>query len=151
MPQLLLPYFPEETSYINRYLGFIKKEGYVYYFNGQMPIFHHAEDDINSFKLFACQLYLNGNATQSEIASAFGIRSQAVKRWVKRYREEGADAFYSPQATRTSTVLTKQKLEEIQGYLDEGMSLSDVSDLSKVKKGTIAKAVQNGKLRKKKR
>lgn len=151
MPQTMLPFFPEETTCINRNVGFIKRDGYVWYFNGQMPIFHHPADDISSFKMFVSQLYLNGNVKQSEIVKAFGVSSRAVKRWVKRYKEKGPEDFYKPRAVRSATVLTPEKLEEIQDYLDSGMALSDISDLLTVKKDTIRKAIQAGRLRKIKR
>lgn len=38
MPQTLLPIFPAEATLINTYVGFQKREGIVYYFNGMMPI-----------------------------------------------------------------------------------------------------------------
>jgi hypothetical protein len=48
MPQMLLPIFPDEIRLINSLIGFEKKNDYVYYFNGQMPIFQHSADDVDS-------------------------------------------------------------------------------------------------------
>lgn len=150
MPQMLLPFFPEDISYINRYIGFVKRDGYVWYFNAQMPMFHHLEEDINSFKMYVAQLYVSGNVKQTEIVKAFGVSPRAVKRWVKRYKDKGLEDFYKPRGVRSATVLTPEKLSEIQDYLDTGMALSDISDLVKVKKDTISKAIQSGRLAKKK-
>ena len=39
MPQLQFPIFPEGVTNITPELAFMKKEGRVTYFNGQMPLF----------------------------------------------------------------------------------------------------------------
>ena len=94
MPQTSLPFFPEDIKLINSQVGFQKRNGIVYYFNGLMPIFQHPEDDLRSFRLFTSQLVVNGNAKQSEIIAAFGVSVISVKRWVKRLREEGLQGFF---------------------------------------------------------
>lgn len=93
MPQTHLPFFPEDITLINTRIGFQKREGIVFYFFGSMPVYQHKENDLLSFRFFTSQIVVNGNATQSEIVRAFGISSISVKRWVKRYREEGLDGF----------------------------------------------------------
>ena len=94
MPQAKLPFYPEDITLINSNVGFLKQQGIVYYYNGSMPIFQHPEDDIRSFRLFTSQLVVNGNAKQVEIVNAFGVSEISVKRWVKRYREEGSQGFF---------------------------------------------------------
>ena len=61
MIQAFLPIFPAETTLINNFLAFQKLDGHVYYFNASMPIFSHAEDDLDSFRMITSQLYINGN------------------------------------------------------------------------------------------
>ncbi len=94
MPQISLPLFSEDITLINSIIGFQKNNGIVYYFNGSMPVYQHPEDDLKSFRLFTSQLVVNGNAKQIEIVKAFGVSAISVKRWVKRYREEGAQGFF---------------------------------------------------------
>lgn len=94
MPQTQLPLFHEDITLINSLVGFQKRNNIVYYFNGSMPIYQHPEDDIKSFRLFTSQLIVNGNAKQVEIVKAFGVSPISAKRWVKRYREEGAQGFF---------------------------------------------------------
>jgi hypothetical protein len=94
MPQTKLPFFPEDIILINSYVGFQKQKGIVYYFQGSMPIYQHDEKDIKSFRLFTSQLVINGNAKQSEIVKAFDVTPISVKRWVKIYREKGAQGFF---------------------------------------------------------
>ena len=94
MPQTRLPFFPEDIELINNYIGVQKKDGVVYYFNGAMPVFQHPENDYSSFRLFTSQLVVNGNVKQVEIVNAFDVSSISVKRWVKKFREEGAESFF---------------------------------------------------------
>lgn len=151
MPQMLFPVFPDEIKLINSLIGFVKKDGYVYYFNGQMPIFHHPIDDINSFKMFLSQLYLCGNASQADIVRAFGISKSSIKRWVKKYNEKGASAFFNKNVQRTPTVLTPEKIAEIQSLLDSEEEVAYISKLTGVKKDTILKAIKKNKLHKPKK
>ena len=94
MPQTRLPFFPEDIELINNYIGVIKKNGTIFYFNGAMPVFQHSENDYASFRLFTTQLVVNGNATQAEIVRAFGVSPSSVKRWVRKYKEKGQEAFF---------------------------------------------------------
>ena len=95
MPQTILPVFTDDITLINNRFGFQRNGDIVYYFQGQFPVYQHPINDIRSFRLFTSQLVINGNATQSEIVKAFGVSAISVKRWVKRYREEGASGFFS--------------------------------------------------------
>lgn len=94
MLQTRLPFFPEEIELINNYIGFQNINGTVYYFNGAMPVFQHPEKDYASFRLFTSQLVVNGNVKQIEIVRAFNVSVISVKRWVKKYREQGAESFF---------------------------------------------------------
>lgn len=147
MPQMHFPFFPNGVSPINSEIGFQKKDGKIFYFCGNMPIFSHNEDDIASFRVFLSQLYINGNATQSEIAKAFGITSINVKRSVKLLREEGPASFYSKRRGRGPTVLIPDVLVEVQKLLDQEIELAEISKKLSLKKNTLKKAIQEGRLR----
>ena len=100
MLQMLLPIFPSETTLINANVAVQQKDGTVYYFNATMPIFIHAVEDTNSFRMFTSQLYINGNCTQAEIVRTFGVSKTTVKRDVKQYREKGPGSFFYQSAFR---------------------------------------------------
>lgn len=106
MIQTSLPIFPSEIKLINSRIGFMKRETKVYYFNGSMPIYSHKVEDYKTFRMYTSQLVVDGNATQMEIVRAFGVSEISVKRWVKKYREEGPEGFYKERATRSASVLT---------------------------------------------
>ena len=148
MPQLQLPVFPDGVTHITAELAFMSEAGRVTYFNGQMPVFTHDEDDVRTFRLITSQFCVNGNARQSEIARAFGVSLISVKRAVKCYREHGPQGFYAPRARRGPAVLTPEVLAGCQALLDEGKALAQVACECNLKRDTLAKAVAAGRLHK---
>jgi hypothetical protein len=86
MPQVQLPLFPAGTTHLNDDLAFECHDGQVTYFNGHLPVFTHAQDDLGAFRLFTSQLVVNGSATQGDIRRAFGVPKVAVQRAVDKYR-----------------------------------------------------------------
>jgi len=94
MPQLVLPIYPEGATQITPELTFEKRDGWVTYFHGLMPVFRHEEDDIQSFRMIASQFCANGNATQAQITKAFGVPAISVKRAVKLYLQKGPSGFF---------------------------------------------------------
>jgi transposase len=90
---------------------------------------------------FTSQIVVNGNATQAEIVKAFGVSSISAKRWVNRYRTEGARGFFFSSRQRTNTVLTAETVSRIQHLYLTGLSLEEISPMVGVKTDTIKKAV----------
>lgn len=93
MPQIVLPIFPQGCTDISRDVGFQKRDGMVCYFNGQLPVFTHAEADIASFRLFTSQLIANGHATQARIAEVSVFRWSRSSGLAKRLRSAEQQGF----------------------------------------------------------
>lgn len=148
MPQIQFPFFPDGVTHITPLLAFSKQDGRVTYFNGNMPVFVHDEQDIDSFRMITAQFCVNGNTKQAEIARAFGVPKISVKRAVKRYREAGPKGFYAPRKGRGPAVLTAPVLEQAQQLLDEGFETPEVADRLGIKCDTLSKAVRAGRLHK---
>ncbi len=148
MAQMHLPFFPDGVEHITSELAFEKKDGQVTYFNGHMPVFIHAEEDIATFRMITAQFCINGNAKQADISRAFGVTLISVKRAVKRYREKGVSGFYEEPKRRGPVVLTAEVLKEAQGRLDEELEISQVAEQLGVKRDTLAKAIHAGRLHK---
>ena len=103
MPQIQLPVFPAASTTITSELAFEQRDGQVFYFNGHLPVFNHAVDDIASFRFFASRLIANGTASEGQTSRAFVVPLITVKRMCKKLREHGAAAFYrSPPSARPS-------------------------------------------------
>ena len=94
MPQLILPIFPQGVTHISEELAFEKRDGWVTYFHGMMPVFRHEEGDTQSFRMITSQFCETGSAKQVEIIKAFGVSPCSVKRAVKLYREKGPAGFF---------------------------------------------------------
>jgi len=147
MPQVQLPLFPAGTTQLNESLAFACRDGQVTYYNGHLPVFSHAQDDLAAFRLFTSQLVVNGSATQGDIRRAFGVPKIAVQRAVDRYRAGGAAAFFVPPKPRPGRKLTPQVLLQVQGFLDQGQSVPAISQATGVLANTIHKAIHCGRLR----
>jgi len=143
-----LPFFPDGVEHINAQSAFEKRDGQVTYFNGNMPVFIHAEDDVATFRMITAQFCINGNATQAEISRAFGVTLISVKRAVKRYRDEGVAGFYQEPKRRGPAVLTAEVLKKAQSLLDEGLETTAVAEQLGIKRDTLAKAILAGRLHK---
>lgn len=146
MPQLQLPFFPEGSTQINAHLAVEKKDGNVTYFNGLMPVFIHAENDLATFRMITSQFCVNGNAKLVEISKTFGVPIGTVKRFTRLYREQGPQGFYQPRKRRGATVLTSSVLKIAQRLFDEGLSVPEVASELGIKKDTLRKAVSAGRL-----
>jgi len=150
MLQMQLPIFPPGLTLINQQVGFQKEDGRIYYFCGQLPVFSHEEDDLASFRFITAQLALSGNVKQVDIAKAFGVPYISVKRSVKRLRERGAQGFFAKPKARSPHVLTPEVVEKAQRLLYNDNPPSVVAKKLKLKANTVNKAIQAGRLRKKK-
>src|ERR1017187_3418092 len=104
MPQVQLPLFSSWTTHLKDDLAFECHDGQVTYFNGHLPVYTHAQDDLGAFRLFTSQLVVNGSATQGDIRRAFGVPKVAVQRAVDKYRAGGAAAFFVPPKARPGPV-----------------------------------------------
>ena len=147
MPQRQLPLFPAGSTHITADIVFEHQDGKVCYFNGLMPVFIHAIDDLATFRLFTSQLVVNGNATQAEISRAFGVPLVTVKRYVKLYRTLGPKGFYAPLRHRSSSKLTPAVCAQAQVLLDEGVSVPEAGRTLKILSTTLHKAIRAGRLR----
>jgi transposase len=149
MPQMQLPIFPAGVTEINRQIAVAKEAGTVYYLHGHMPVFRHAENDVRGFRMFTSQMIVNGTVKPKEIVQAFGVPMVTVKRYVKVFREQGANGFYAVKPRHSSaSVLKGEVLQRAQQLLDEGQGVPEVASELKVLANTLHKAVNAGRLRK---
>ncbi|WP_409215908.1 hypothetical protein [Prosthecobacter sp.] len=148
MPQLQLPIFPDSCSLITPHLGFQRVDDRVVYFNGHLPVFSHACDDLASFRLFTSQLVNNGSVTQAQIARAFGVPLITVKRMCVRLRDEGSAGFFKPRPPTRGHKLTPDLIAQAQAMLDAGAAVPAISSALGVLQTTLHKAITAGRLKK---
>ncbi len=150
MPQVQLPIFPSGSAAINAEIGFECRDGAVFYFNGHLPVFQHAQNDLASFRMFTSQLIERGTVSQGEIARAFTVPLITIKRSCKLLRDQGPRGFFAPPKPREGARLTPALLTQAQALLDEGNSVPVVSERLGVFQTTLHKAISSGRLFKKK-
>ena len=148
MPQLQLPIFPDGVTEINSRIAVQKDASAVWYIHGHLPVFQHAEGDVQSFRMFTSQMIATGTVKSKEIVQTFGVPMITVKRYVKLYRDQGAKGFYDLKPRHSSaSVLKGTALEQAQRLLDEGRSVPAVAGELKVLANTLHKAIRAGRLR----
>ncbi len=151
MPQIQLPVFPVGTTAITGEIGFERQGQQVVYLNGHLAVFTHRVDDLRSFRFFTSQLIANGTVSHGEIARAFGVPLITVKRYSKEFRLHGPDGFFQQRERRRGHRLTPQRLLEVQAWLEEGLSVAEISRRSGLLASTVHKAIAQGRLKKKAR
>ena len=109
MPQRQLPIFPAGVTEINNSIAVQKEAGQVVYIHGHLPVFHHEEEDIGSFRMFTSQMIVNGTVKPKEIVKAFGVPVITVKRYVKVFRDQGAKGFYETKARQSSASASRPR------------------------------------------
>lgn len=148
MPQMQLPIFYDGVNPITNDVGYEKKARTVVYYCGTMPVFSHSVEDMDSFRMIVSQLYVNGTVRQANITRAFHIQPLALKRWVKRYRAQGARAFFqSRKGGSKPKVLTAEVRERVQSRLDQGQTLSEISAELGLNYDVLRKAIADGRLK----
>lgn len=143
-----LPVFPAGVTEINSRIAVQQEAGVVWYIHGHLPVFHHDEQDVRSFRMFTSQMIVGGTVKPKEIVKTFGVPMITVKRYVELYRRQGTKGFYEQQPRHSSaSVLKGQVLEQAQRLLDEGGSVPQVAAELKVLANTVHKAIRAGRLR----
>jgi transposase len=148
MAQVQQPVFPAGVTEINPGIAVQKEAGTVWYIHGHLPVFQHAEGDVQSFRMFTSQMIAGGTVKPGEIVKTFGVPMITVKRYVKLYRDHGIRGFYEAKPRHSSaSVLKGEVLEQAQRLLDEGRSVPEVAEELKVMANTLHKAIRAGRLR----
>ena len=147
MPQIQLPIFPPGMTLITPEVGVECREGKVTYFVGCLPVFHHDEDDVRTFRMITSQMVVGGYVRQVDIVRAFGVPAVSVKRAVKRYRDEGPAGFYAPRKGRGPAVLTPKVVEKLEDLMDKGRPMAEAARELGLLPNTVAKAIRSGRVR----
>lgn len=149
MQQLLLPIIPHGTTLINGQVSVDNRDDEWFYFLGGIPIYSHQADNKKLFRLHTSQLINSGACRSIDIIRTFGVSKSNVMRSLRQLREQGADSFFEPRASRQgSTVLTPEVLQQAQQYLDQGMTPKAAANELAIKTDTLRKAISDGRLKK---
>jgi hypothetical protein len=148
IPQALLPLIADGATRISDVISVVREKGQWTYFCGVQPVFQHAENDCRSFSMFTAQLICQGACRQVDLVRAFGVSKNSVIRSVAKYRAGDVNAFYAPRATRGASVMTPEVTAQAQQLLGTGRSPTEVAEQLGLKRDTLRKAIQQGRLTK---
>jgi biotin operon repressor len=150
--QLQMPFFPEQTKYINSTLGIFERDGFVYYLHNGSPIYCHAIEDRNGYRFIVGNLIHNKLCTISEFHESLGEARKNIERYAKTFREKGAEYFFRRKETRGQCYKMTDELKvEIQAMLDEGTSQYRISKDFDISESAIRYHLKNGNLTLKKK
>lgn len=145
--QLHLPLFPAEGERLGDQCSVVERDGTVWYFHYDMPIFSHAVDDRASFRMFTSSLCDQGLCKQVEIERVFCVSAISVKRAVKQFREKGVKSFFvKNKPKRKPRVFNDQTCAEVQALLDDGLSPREIEERIGIKADTTRRVIQSGRL-----
>ena len=145
--QTILPLVPAGATPINEILSVWRDEERWTYFIGSHPVYSHGAADLRMFRLTVAQLIDTGNCRACDIIKTFGVSKSSVDRAVRRYRGEGAEAFFKHRSRRgTGTIMTSEVLERAQRMLNAYDSRRTVADELDVPYATLVKAIQDQRL-----
>jgi transposase len=141
-----LPLIADGATRISDLISVTRENDQWTYFCGAQPVFHHAEKDLHSFRMFTAQLICQGACRQVEIVRAFGVSKNSIIRSVNKYRAGGVKAFYTPRVPRRASVMTPEVRAQAQQFLGMGWSRREVAERLNLKLDTLRKAIQQGRL-----
>jgi len=125
----------------------VERDGVVWYFHYDMPVFSHAASDVASFRMFTSSLCDKGQCKLVEVERAFGVTAISVKRALKQYRSAGPQSFFvSKRRSVVPRVLKGEMLASVQSLLDAGHPPRAIEDRLGVKADTIRNAIEDGRL-----
>jgi len=131
-------------------LGVREQEGTVYYLLSGMPIYSHEKEEIHKFRFITSNFILQGLCKNMDIVRAFQVSTDSVRRWKKRLKEEGEEAFFGEEKRHgRSHKLVPEVLERIQSKLDKGQSNYSIAKEEGISEGSIRYALGQGYLKKK--
>ncbi len=148
---MLLPIFPKEVTLITNTLGFQKKDGFVYYFLSNTPIYTHPISDRRSFRYITSNFVLQGLCTRKDISIAFNVTYDSVKKNVQKLKKKGVEVFFqqTPRTGGGNIKITGDLQKSIQEKLDNHQSVLSISKEENLSEGAIRAAIKRGVLKKK--
>jgi hypothetical protein len=86
MPQSILPLFSDDMIIINDFFAAEERDDFIYWFQGNRPVFCHHKYNQDAFRSFCCQLINLGNATSAELSKALHVNHEKLSRWARLER-----------------------------------------------------------------
>ena len=106
MSQPILPLIPSGATQVGELLSIVRENEHTKYYMGAFQIGINKTSDKATFKAKICELIFCGVCRNKDVLKSLAISSSSLKRWMRQYKEKGADSFHAASATRGGAVLT---------------------------------------------
>lgn len=147
--QLQFPIFPTKCKMISSTVGVYENDGIVQYIVNGLPVYAHDKEDLQALRFFTSNLIEQGLCKQTEIAICFSVTANSVMRNLKKFREQGEQAFFSPKNRQGHCHKIQGDVHErIQKKLDKGQSVNSIAKEEKLTEGAIRYAIKQKYLKK---
>lgn len=150
--QMTLPIFSKELRFITSTLGFQERDGLVYYFLSNLPIYTHEVEDRRSFRYITSNFVLQGLCTRKDISIACNVTYDSVKKNVQKLKKEGVEGFFqqTPRTGGGNIKIIGNVQKSIQEKLNNHQSVLSIAKEESLSEGAIRAAIKRGTLKKKK-
>ena len=139
-----LPLQPPQATPIGRVWSMLDADGWTSYMRYLDIVDGHPSDDKPARLRRMAQIAHLRDATQLEIAAAFGVTRMTVHRALRRWREQGEAGFRQPRRPRRRTALDEAARQRAQQGLALGRSLRAMAAELGVSHETLRSYVQAG-------
>lgn len=148
----LLPLIPYGATEISDVISVVNQNDTWTYFHGGLPVFRHDANDKKAFKMITSSFIDQGLCRNVDIQNSFNVSKSGIIRNCKKFKKDGPAAFYNPiKRSGNASVLTKEKIIEIEELFELGLKRSEAAKETGIKHCTISKAIQQGRIIEKKK
>jgi transposase len=131
---------------INPSLWFVDHDGYRVIFCRHEILYRVALLDRQHMALVAVTLVQSSQATQCEIAAAFGHSVATQRRWETRYRQYGIDGLRAKTPTGRHPKLDRGQRVFVQRWFQDGLSNREIATRLAVNEATIRRELRQAGL-----
>ncbi|MBI9063853.1 MAG: hypothetical protein JEZ14_17860 [Marinilabiliaceae bacterium] len=132
-------------------MEFTKKDGFIQYIVNGMPIYCHAEEDLNAFCFITSNFIEQGLCRKVDIKNFFNVSEDSVYRYHKKFKEHGEEGFFGDDARKGKAhKLVGERRCCIQRKLDKHQSVNSIAKEEGVSESAIRYAIKQGHLKKRK-
>jgi hypothetical protein len=128
MSQPILPLIPSGAPQVGKLLSIVREDEHTKYYMGVFQIGIHKTSDKATFKAKICELIFCGLCRNKDVLNNLPVSSSSLKRWMRQYKEKGADSFHAASATRGGAVLTDAVIIVAQDLLGDHYMRKQVAD-----------------------
>lgn len=129
---------PDNFTEINQRIWFADIDGFRIVFVGHDTVLYRAAlDDVVLLRYVAVSLHTSGLARQEEIAAAFAHSVATLRRWERRYEEQGLCGLQPVKQSGRPLKITGTQEGQVRKWLKQGLSNREMARRLGVSEGTI--------------